>query len=225
MSMASCGAAGHTTVADELVMGWGGTYAGPADDSPVVTTSADVTVTLGDSVTVTASAADTKMASWTPRFNGTWRPPPTSTARQTGAGTSFMFTPADIGVHPVRAWVADSIGQVGESTINVTVNGSVTQYDPVVLTPDALAMGTGVELRADGLAARWTAFGKYGMRANQGIYGQFWYFELTRLVDPVNMGGGVVVNYGSLDPYGGPDTPRACQSTWSAERGAISSLA
>ena len=202
-------AAGHTTVADELVMGWGGTYAGPADDSPVVTTSADVTVTLGDSVTVTASAADTEDGVLDAAIQWDLETSAYFDARQTGAGTSFMFTPADIGVHPVRAWVADSIGQVGESTINVTVNGSVTQYDPVVLTPDALAMGTGVELRADGLAARWTGFGKYGMRANQGIYGQFWYFELTRLVDPVNMGGGVVVNYGSLDPYGWPDTPQS----------------
>jgi hypothetical protein len=46
-----------------------------------------------------------------------------------------------------------------------------------------------------------------GIRANQGLYGGFQYFEITRLTDPVNMGGGLVILEGDLNPYDYSNVP------------------
>ena len=45
------------------------------------------------------------------------------------------------------------------------------------------------------------------MRGNQSLYGDFWYFEFERLIEPFNQGGGVVIGAGNLSPYSGKDTP------------------
>jgi hypothetical protein len=54
---------------------------------------------------------------------------------------------------------------------------------------------------ANGLSAHYTVNHKNAVHANQGNYGRFWYFEARRLVDPsFNIGTGLVVSKGSLDP-------------------------
>jgi hypothetical protein len=51
------------------------------------------------------------------------------------------------------------------------------------------------------------AVDKMGIRANQGLYGEFWYYELTRLGGTVNQGGGVAIWEGDLNPYSGDNVP------------------
>jgi hypothetical protein len=76
-----------------------------------------------------------------------------------------------------------------------------------------------VELSSDGLSARFTGNGKFGVRANQGIYGQFWYFEAHRVHGPENHGVGLVIGDGALNPYHFEEPPWSCSinlsgSTW-----------
>lgn len=196
----------YTEVADALVMGWGRTYAGPVDAPPTVTASADMTITLGDTVNVSASAIDAEdgamMIRWDLLASGYYL------ARVTGTGPTFSFTPGDEGVHRVRAWVYDSAGHMSEHIINVTVSNPLPQYDPVRLVPDALT-GTGIILSPDGLSTRYTGLGKMGIRANQGLLTEFQYFEATRHRDPYNMGSGMVVGWGNLNPFDWDDVPQS----------------
>jgi len=48
---------------------------------------------------------------------------------------------------------------------------------------------------------------KMGIRANQGLYGEFWYFEVTRNTGNVNQGSGLVIWEGDLDPYSADNVP------------------
>ncbi|HEX5659212.1 MAG TPA: hypothetical protein VFX59_18590, partial [Polyangiales bacterium] len=74
------------------------------------------------------------------------------------------------------------------------------QPDPVKLALDATS-GQGVTVSADGLAATFAGPGKDGVKANQGLYGDFWYFEVHRINPVRNMGFGLMVAEGSLNPY------------------------
>jgi hypothetical protein len=199
-------AAGHADVADALVLGWGRAYAGPVDAPPTLTLSSDQAVRAGTPVTVTATASDAEDGALTSSITWDLLSTPYYIGRTRGAGGSFSFTPTAVGVHPARATVVDSIGHITTSIVRVTVTGPVAQHDPVVLAPDALS-GTGIVLSGDGLSARFTGYGKMGIRANQSCYGQFWYFEARRLIAPVNMGVGIVIGAGNLDPYGWSDVP------------------
>ena len=196
----------YTGVANALVMGWGRTYAGPVDSPPVITASADRTITLGETVNVTASAMDAEdgslMIRWDLLASGYYL------ARVTGTGASFSFTPGDVGVHQVRAWAYDSAGHMREHVIRVTVSNPLPQYNPVRLVPDTLT-GAGIILSPDGLSTRYTGSGKMGIRANQGLLNEFQYFEATRNRPPVNMGSGMVVSWGNLNPFDWDDVPQS----------------
>ncbi|MBJ74483.1 MAG: hypothetical protein CMN31_24660 [Sandaracinus sp.] len=192
-------AAGLDAVADALVLGWGVEYAGPFNQPPSLVSDADVTVAPGTPVTLTASASDMEDGDLTAAIE--WGDLSTTAYdRLTGTGGSFTFTPTEIGLHPIEVRVRDSGGKLVTDRVDVRVDAPIAQHDPVRLEPDTLS-GTGIVLDGSGLQANWTAPDKYGIRANQGNYGQFWYFEITRLVDPVNQGGGLVIAGGDLNPY------------------------
>ena len=102
--------------------------------------------------------------------------------------------------------------------MRVTVTGTSPVYDPVRLVPDPLT-GDGIVLTPDGLGAHFTSNAKMAIRANQGLYRGFQYFEFHRELAPANVGGGVVIGDGDLDPYGPRDIPPSCSvnalgSTW-----------
>ena len=201
--------AGLDSTADALVLGWGQSFSGPNDAAPAVTPSADMAVTAGTPVTVTATATDAEDGDLTASIEWELLSSPHYAGRLRGSGGSFSFTPTAIGFHPAQATVLDSIGQRTVVTVMVEVTGTVVQHDPVILVPDAQS-GVGIELSPDSLSARWTGAGKMGIRANQSLYGEFWYFEIERLVAPVNMGGGLVVGDGNLNPYSWADVPPSC---------------
>jgi hypothetical protein len=215
-------AAGLTAVADALVLGWGGSFAGAPDESPVITTSSDLVVAPGTPVTVTATATDTEDGSLTSALRWELLSTPHYAGRLRGTGGSFSFTPTAIGRHPARVEVRDSAGQRSEAIVMVRVEAPLPQAATVRLEHDPRA-GAGIELSADGLSARWTGLGKMGIRANQSNYGRFWYFEIQRLIDPANQGGGVVIGAGNLDPYDWYDVPPSCSinTTGSAWRNII----
>jgi hypothetical protein len=102
--------------------------------------------------------------------------------------------------------------------VRVTVTGTLPTFTPVRLVPDPQA-GKGIELTPDGLGAHFTLSEKMGVRANQGLLKGFQYFEFHRELSPMNMGGGVVIQRGNLDPYDPRDVPPSCSlntlgSTW-----------
>ena len=76
----------------------------------------------------------------------------------------------------------------------------VTQYDPVQLESD-IATGAGIQLGPEKLGVSYTIDDKMAIRANQGMIGQFRYFEAWRSVGPFNIGQGLITEYGELDPY------------------------
>ena len=199
-------AAGLTAEADALVNGWVESYAGPADAATVLTPSADQAVSAGTPVTVTVTAIDAEDGDLTGDVTWELLSTPHYAGRLTGTGGSFSFTPTEIGLHPARARVRDSAGQRSEVIVMVSVTDAVPQADPVVLASDPLT-GTGIQLAATNLSARWTGLGKMGIRANQPLYGEFWYFEITRLVGVINQGGGVTTGDGNLNPYNWADVP------------------
>ncbi|MCZ7684539.1 MAG: hypothetical protein M5U28_39535 [Sandaracinaceae bacterium] len=202
-------ARGLPSVADALLLGFGDTYASPSDEPPALSVPADRTVRAGELVTLTASAVDPEDGDLSATIEWELLSTPHYAGRVRAVGASFAFTPTAVGLHPARARVRDSVGHVREATVRVRVPGPVAQHDPVRLVRDARSAPTS-ELAPDGLSARWTDLGKYGLRANQSLYGEFWYFELTRLVAPVNQGGGLVIGEGNLAPYSWTDVPPSC---------------
>jgi hypothetical protein len=191
--------AGKPDVAAALVAGFGQTRAARVDMPPTLEPQADVSVPVGQPVTLVAHAQDPEDGSldaaiqWADT-SSLWH------ARVTGVGASFTFTPAEIGVHPIELSVTDLDGVSVTKTVNVTVTGALEQPNPVQLVADATT-GAGVMISADGLSASFTQNGKFGVKANQGIYGAFWYFEVHRIAPIRNMGNGLIVHEGSLNPY------------------------
>lgn len=200
-------AAGLTTEAGLLVNGFGSTNAGTLNARPTLTVSADVTVALGTPVTLTGVASDAEDGVLTGDIY--WEDMATVYGFRTdGMGATFTFTPESIGLHPVRATVYDSDGGRRQATVRVSVTGTLPQYDPVLLVNDSVAdpnVGSGIT--TDGLGAKWVVADKMGIRANQGLYGDFWYFEVTRHTGPVNQGAGLVIWDGDLDPYSADNVP------------------
>ena len=201
-------AAGFGDTADELIMGWGSTYAGPPDAAPVLTVSADQAVGSGAMVTVTASALDAEDGDLSAEIEWELLSSPYYDARVAGSGTSFTFTASGVGVHPARARVVDSAGQVTEQVVRVSVTTPLPSFTTVQLVHDPLT-GAGVVLDATATQVRWTGLGKMGIRANQGCYGCFAYFEFSRAHAPENMGGGLVTGPGNLNPFGWSDVPQS----------------
>ncbi len=202
-------AAGYADVAEALLEGWGATFAGPPDDPPHLSVPPDLEVTAGTPVTLRASATDAEDGDLGDAITWELLSSPHYAGRIRGSGETFTFTPTAVGLHPARASVRDEAEHRVEATVMVRVRGPVREQTRVMLVQDALS-GSGIEIAPDGRAARWTARGKNGVRANQGLYGEFWYFEIRRLVEPINQGGGLVIAAGNLNPYTLLDVPPSC---------------
>jgi hypothetical protein len=70
--------------------------------------------------------------------------------------------------------------------------------------------GAGIELAADGLSAAYGIDEKMGVRSNQGMIGEFRYYEGVRLIDNIvklgsgeglGIGYGLITEYGRINPY------------------------
>ena len=74
------------------------------------------------------------------------------------------------------------------------------QFDPVELVLDS-STGDGISLGPNRLGASYSIDLKMAVRANQGMIGQFRYFEAYRSVGPFNIGQGLITAYGDINPY------------------------
>jgi hypothetical protein len=194
--------------ADDLVLGWGDSYAGPFDNAPTISVSADQTVPLGAIISVSATATDKEEGDLSDHI--AWGDLATPLgARTSGVGRAFALMPNALGLHELQASVTDATGKVATASVRVNVTGTLPTFNPVRLQPDATS-GAGIELSADGLSARFTAPAKLGIRANQGLLSGFQYFEIHRDIPAMNMGGGLVIQNGNLNPYGPVDVPPSC---------------
>ena len=175
-------AAGLVDTADTLVMGWGATHAGVWNAPPTLTPPAGTTVPAGTRSRFGPSKRRRgRSAQQSHRMGGDVDGQRTERAH--GKGATFTFTPKVMGIHPVRMTVTDSGGKRARQTVDVVAPGSLAQYSNVRMTPDAKS-GSGIVVSPEGLRVRWTANGKNGIRANQALYGAFWYFEAQRLCRP-----------------------------------------
>src|SRR5262249_24979742 len=157
-------------------------------------------VALGSLVTVGATAGDQEDGDLTAHVAWVDLATPLG-ARTSGVGGTFALVPNALGVHDLMAPVTDLAGKVATASVRVNVTGALPSANPVRLQPDMMS-GAGIELSNDGLSARFTAPAKLGIRANQGLLHGFQYFEIHRDIPPMNMGGGLVIQYGNLNPYG-----------------------
>ena len=192
------------TAAAALVRGFGQTRARPADDAPVLTPPSPVTVPFGTPVTLEATAIDTEEGDISARIE--WADLATNHFAPTGGtGPSFTFTPNAIGRHPVRVRVRDAWDRAAETTVMVTVTGAPPQHDPVRLVIEP-GTGVGMTLTDDGLGVRFSGGRKDAILANQGLYGEFWYYEAHRETEWYP-GAGLSVRDGDFDPYTFTDPP------------------
>jgi hypothetical protein len=196
---AALNAAGHPSTATALVRGFGQTRARTFSAAPMLSTSGDMSGASGTPVTLTATATDAEDGVLTAGI--TWENLATSIhEREHGTGGSFTFTPPEIGKYPIRVTVKDSFAVETTHTIMIQATGTLPQFDPVRLVADDQS-GEGITLSSDGLRAVFSEDHKMGIHANQPMYGRFWYFEMQRLIDPPeNIGGGMVIEHGSLNP-------------------------
>lgn len=205
---AALAAVDEQATADALVLGFGASRALERDGAPQLTTSGDVSVPLGQSVTLTAAASDPEEGDLSDKIEWTDRASLHS-APDHGYGSSFTFTPRLLGKHPVAVQVTDDYGVSTTVTQIVTVTGSLPQFDPVRMIRDERT-GEGAFPTADGLSVYFEAVPdhfKDALRANQGLYGDFWYFEAHRHGPKVGIGIGLTVDDGTLNPYGSSALP------------------
>lgn len=203
-------ASGHAELAQALVMGWGGTHAGAWNEPPELTVgSAPSQVDVGSAVSLTATASDAEggvsdaQIVWDVLSLGI------GPEHEHGTGGSFSFTPHAIGKHPVRVSVTDAGGKRSERVLTIEARGKLQQFSTVKLIKDEFTSSS-IELSSDGLRAHWTEDKKNAVRANQGLYGDFWYVEGHRLVPEDNQAIGLVIGDVSLDPYEFNITPPSC---------------
>jgi hypothetical protein len=190
--------------ADQLVPGWGDSFAGSYNAPPTLRVSAAQNAPFGSAVTVTATATDPEDGDLSSGIEWSDLAMPFG-ARAAGKGASFTVVPDSLGVHELSAVVTDRGAKSVVSSVRVTVQGTLPSFQPVRLAADG--SGSGIELDPGGLSVRYTGNGKMGIRANQGLLRGFQYFEIHREIAPVNMGGGLVTADGNLNPYGPVDVP------------------
>jgi hypothetical protein len=197
-----------------LTLGWGRTHAGTPSQPPALSVTGGGSIAAGGSTVLTAAANDHEdgVLSATVQWTDLSLP---FDEREPHVGSNFTFSSSVLGIHPLQARVVDSVGLVTSTVVDVTVTGALPQFNTVRLEPDARA-GNTMALSPDGLSAKFHGSGKYGVRANQGLLGGFQYFEMHRLVPPLNQGGGVVIGGGDLEPYSPNDVPPSCSINHSA---------
>ncbi|MET0339985.1 MAG: hypothetical protein ABW252_03250 [Polyangiales bacterium] len=205
---AALNAANASDTARALVMGFGGTRAGRPGTPPSLTLAGPTVVNLGQSVTLTGTAQDAQDGNLSAKI--AWSDLSTLHHTQPNATNkaSYTFTASEVGRHPIRATVTDSDGVIttAEQVVEVRGTPQVLPFAQVKLVPDATT-GSGIVVSPDGLSVHFEENQKMGIRANQALYGGYWYFEVRRNTPVRNMGIGVVVKEGSLNPYTFHDVP------------------
>lgn len=201
-------ASGLDSAASALVFGFGKTRAPSRDTPPTLSVPSELSVALGQPVSLAATANDAEDGPLSDRIH--WR----DLAAQhhlpvEATGPSFRFTPTTLGRHPVEVTVADADGVTTTARVMVKVTGALPRFQPVQLVRDALT-GPGITVSPDGLSASFNGTSKDGIRANQGVYGKFWYFEVHRESPIRNMGMGLVIAEGALNPYEPLRVPWSC---------------
>lgn len=203
---------GHREVAAALVPGWGTTRRGDWNEPPSLelTSPAPAPLSVGESLTLSASASDAEDGDRSAEIMWDVQSSGIGPDHVGGRGPTFTFTPAVIGRHPIRVSVTDAGGKRAEQIITVEATGSLPQFSEVRLVQEPGLTGEGIQLSSDGLRAHWTLNDKLGVRANQGLYGDFWYMEGHRLVGEENQAIGLVIGEVSLNPYPFNTTPPSC---------------
>ena len=204
--------AGMPEVAGALVLGWVASHAGAWNQPPTIALQppSSTSIDLGQSLTLTASAEDAESGSLTDRIQWADLATGSGPERQQASGSSFSITPKAIGHHTIQLSVSDAGGKQATAQVVIDVRGSLPQFQDVHLQAEADLSGSGIVVSSDGLRTHWTEPDKYGIRANQGLYGGFWYFEGHRLIGEANQAVGLVIGNVSLDPYHFNVTPPSC---------------
>lgn len=199
-------AKGEQGAATALVFGFGQTRALPASAAPVLVRPADLQVAADTDVVLRGTASDAEDGDLTAQI--LWEDlSALHHAPRTGMGPSFNFRAA-LGRHPVRMSVRDSVGRESAAIVMVNATGTLPLQTPVQLAHDDLS-DRNVNLDGAGLQIDFRAFqDEAGLRANQAIYGQFWYFEAQRLrPGEANVSVGVMVREGKLNPLSMEQVP------------------
>jgi hypothetical protein len=202
---AALSANGEPGAAAALVFGFGQTRALPASAAPVLLRPADLEVAADTDVVLNGSASDAEDGDLTTQI--LWEDLSTlHHAPRTGRGGSFSFR-AGLGRHPVRMSVRDSVGRESSAIVMVNAKGMLPPLNPVKLVHDELS-DRSVNLDGSGLQIDFRAFQEGGLRANQAIYGQFWYFEAQRVrPGAASVSVGVMVREGKLSPLSIEEVP------------------
>ena len=205
-------AQGHNEAAQALVLGWGATHAGTWNEPPTLSllTTPPSHVNVGESVTLMASASDAEGGTSDADIQWDVLSVGIGPERIHTTGAAFTFTPRTLGQHPIRLSVTDAAGKRVERTVTIEADGSLQQFSSVKLVNESGLTGDGIQISSDGLRAHWTRDQKLGVRANQGLYGDFWYVEGHRLVPEDNQAIGLVIGDVSLNPYQFNITPPSC---------------
>ena len=191
-----------------LILGWGQSRTLPANDPPLLEVMpAPMTVPSGTSVAFSAVASDVLDGDLSEEV--VWEDLTVPAGeRVPEQGSTFTVTPDSAGVFPIRATVVDRVGQRVSQVVDLTVAEAIPSFDPVTLDPDARSGD--VTITAGGLGVEFNGPELQGVRANQGLLGDFWYFEATRVGAPGDFGIGVVTKNGALDPYEPATVPPSC---------------
>jgi PKD domain len=194
--------------ANQITWGFVRTHARAASAAPQLTAPAASSVAVGTPITLEASASDADEGDISDKVEWTYRPSAyTSPVR--GYGSSFTFTPDELGAHVVQLSVTDATGKKATSTVTITVTGELSRESGVRFD-ESVPHGDRTAVAADGLSVYFTDPGHFkdGIRLNQGLIGDFWYFEATRSPGELySMGFGLTTEHAELNPYSTHDTP------------------
>lgn len=183
--------------AEELVLGFGDTGSKPWNEPPVVTLTGPSSALPGEGIALVVSAHDAEDGDLTARviFEDDALP---HSARAIQLEPGGVYRTSIVGRHRLRASVVDAGGKRTTAVHVVDVAGAPTMHAEVRLVN---APGDGALIDASGRGVRFTQVTKDGVRANQGLIDDFWYFEVSHVGPYGNFGTGIVVEAGSIAPY------------------------
>jgi hypothetical protein len=184
--------------ASELVLGWGRSESSPWNVPPSVSIHGASRISPGEPLALTLSAQDAEDGDLATRLIIEDDALPHS-VREVKLEPGGYYRSAIVGRHRLRASVVDSGGKRTDAIHVVDVQGTPPILSAVRLfnTP-----GDGAVLTSDGRGVRFTQATKDGVRANQGLLDGYWYFEVSHVGPYGNFGAGLVVQEGSIVPYG-----------------------
>jgi hypothetical protein len=184
--------------AKQLVLGWGASESSPWNEPPVVSIAGASSAAPGAPVLLRVGAHDPEDGDLSAKVVLEDDALPHA-AREVTLEGGGIFRTSVVGRHRLRASAVDSGGKRAEAVHVLDVQGSPPLHASVRLFTTS---GDGAILSDDARGVRFTAVEKNGVRANQGLLDGFWYFEASRLGPPGNFGAGLVVQEGSIVPYG-----------------------